>query len=64
MKKLAACWYSAPLFANDVVKETLRLPQSYVAMAFFTVGYPKVSVEAPLRKKLKRAVHKLNNWED
>jgi F420 biosynthesis protein FbiB-like protein len=59
MKKLAACWYCAPLFAKIIIKETLNLPESYVPMAFFTVGYPIKSVHAPPRKKLQEIIYEL-----
>ncbi|UCD01541.1 MAG: coenzyme F420-0:L-glutamate ligase [Promethearchaeota archaeon] len=53
MKKLAACWYCAPLFAKKIIKESLKLPESYIPMAFFTVGYPLKTIKAPDRKELK-----------
>ena len=40
MKKLAVCWYCAPLFAKNIIKNSLQLPETYIPMAFFTVGYP------------------------
>ena len=61
MKKLAACWYCAPLFAKEIVKKTLKLPRSYVPMAFFTVGYPIKEVKAPKRKELTEIIHELTN---
>ncbi|MFX1345158.1 MAG: coenzyme F420-0:L-glutamate ligase [Promethearchaeota archaeon] len=60
IKKLAACWYCAPLFAKNIIKKTLNLPESYVPMAFFTVGYPLKSVRAPPRKKLQEIIYELN----
>ena len=60
MKKLAACWYCAPLFAKDVIKKTLNLPQSYVPMALFTVGYPKTSIKPPSRKDVNDIIYELN----
>ncbi|TET61633.1 MAG: coenzyme F420-0:L-glutamate ligase [Promethearchaeota archaeon] len=53
MKKLAACWYCAPIFAKDIIKESLQLPDTYIPMAFFTVGYPLKAVKTPNRKELK-----------
>ncbi|MFX1490197.1 MAG: coenzyme F420-0:L-glutamate ligase [Promethearchaeota archaeon] len=48
VKKLAACWYCAPLFAKNIIKEVLNLPESYIPMAFFTVGHPlKTSLPPP-----------------
>ncbi|MHA1689435.1 MAG: coenzyme F420-0:L-glutamate ligase [Promethearchaeota archaeon] len=49
---LAACWYCAPLFAQEVIKETLALPKSYIPLAFITVGYPKKEIKAPSRKEI------------
>ena len=60
MKHLAACWYCAPLFAKNITKEALQLPQSYIPMAFFTVGYPTSSVKAPPRKSLKDIISEVN----
>jgi coenzyme F420-0:L-glutamate ligase/coenzyme F420-1:gamma-L-glutamate ligase len=58
-KGLAACWYCAPLFARDIIKESLKLPKSYVPMAFFTVGYSIREVKAPKRKQLKDIIFNL-----
>jgi coenzyme F420-0:L-glutamate ligase/coenzyme F420-1:gamma-L-glutamate ligase len=52
MKKLAACWYCAPLFAKEIIKESLKLPETYIPMAFFTVGFPLKPIKAPKRKNL------------
>ncbi len=51
-RNLAACWYCAPLFAKNIVKEVLKLPSSYVPMAFFTIGYSLKEQKTPVRKKL------------
>ncbi|MFX1315077.1 MAG: coenzyme F420-0:L-glutamate ligase [Promethearchaeota archaeon] len=59
MKNLAACWYCAPLFAKEIIKEVLELPKSYIPMAFFTVGYPLKSIKAPIRKSLNQIIFKL-----
>ena len=59
VKNLAACWYCAPLFAKSIVIKALKLPNSYVPMAFFTVGYPKKVQKAPIRKKLSDIIFKL-----
>ncbi len=60
MEKLAACWYCAPLFAENIIKTHLKLPENYIPVAFFTVGYPIKSVKAPKRKKLKEIIYELN----
>ncbi|MFX1409271.1 MAG: nitroreductase family protein [Promethearchaeota archaeon] len=59
MKKLAACWYCAPLFAQENIKKVLKLPKSYIPMAFFTVGYPSTSIKSPKRKTLNEIIFKL-----
>ena len=56
---LAACWYCAPLFAKDIIKETLKLPRDFVPMAFFSVGYPLRSVSPPPRKDLNEIIYEL-----
>ena len=53
IKNLAACWYCAPLFAKNIIKKTLHLPESYVPMAFFTVGYSTKDPPKTIRKDLK-----------
>lgn len=60
IKKLAGCWYCAPLFAKDIIKETLLLPESYIPMAFFTVGYPLKAVHPPPRKNLQDIIYEPN----
>lgn len=62
-ENLAACWYCAPLFSKEVVKESLQLPISYEPMAFFTVGYPINEMKAPARKKLRDIIYKLNKFK-
>jgi len=37
---LGACWMCAPLFAPDVVREALNLPNDWGAQAVITLGYP------------------------
>lgn len=37
---LGACWMCAPLFVPDLVREVLRLPDSWIPQALITVGYP------------------------
>ncbi len=37
---LGACWMCAPLFAPDVVRQTLDLPADWQPQALITVGFP------------------------
>ncbi len=59
IKGLAACWYCAPLFAKDIIKDTLNLPNSFIPMAFFTVGYSTKDSPKPNRKDLKDIIIKV-----
>ncbi len=59
IRDISACWYCAPLFTKEIVKKTLNLPESFVPMAFFTVGYPIKSPKAPARKKLEDIIFRL-----
>ena len=59
-KGLAACWYCAPLFTQDIVKTFLNLPGSFVPAAFFTVGYSAMDVKPPSRKRLEDVIFKLD----
>jgi len=61
IKKLAACWYCAPLFAKNIINQTLKLPESYVPMAFFTVGYSLMNIQAPPRKELQEIIFEPKN---
>jgi coenzyme F420-0:L-glutamate ligase/coenzyme F420-1:gamma-L-glutamate ligase len=56
---LASCWYCAPLFVKQIVKKFLKLPESFIPMALFTVGYPLDSMETPDRKQLSDIIYKI-----
>ena len=58
-KGLASCWYCAPLFAQEIVKNILNLPQSYIPMAFFTVGIAQDSINIPSRKEMNEIIFKI-----
>ncbi len=55
-KNIAACWYCAPLFAKEIVKKELNLPDNFDPMAFITVGYPSNVLKAPKRKTLNEII--------
>ena len=59
-KGLSACWYCAPLFAKEIIQEEMKLPRSFVPMAFFTVGYSTKTIQKPNRKGLKEIIFKIN----
>ncbi|MFX0103325.1 MAG: nitroreductase family protein [Candidatus Hodarchaeota archaeon] len=51
---LRACWYCAPLFVNDLVKEILGLPRGWETQAFITMGYPKRVGGEPVQARTSR----------
>jgi coenzyme F420-0:L-glutamate ligase/coenzyme F420-1:gamma-L-glutamate ligase len=57
---VSACWYCAPLFAKQIIKDVLKLPSSFVPMAFFTVGYSTKPTQKPYRKELKEIIFKIS----
>ncbi len=44
---LGACWMCAPLFAPDVVRQTLALPTHWQPQALITLGYPAETKTKP-----------------
>ncbi len=59
VRGLSACWYCAPLFAKEIIKNTLNLPSSFIPMAFFTVGQSLKTQQIPKRKDLKDIIFKV-----
>lgn len=52
---LGACWLCAPLFAPDVVRRVLELPQDWEPQGFVTIGYPaetRHKARAPLEERV------------
>lgn len=53
---LAACWICAPLFAPELVRETLALPPDWEPQGLITLGHPAETREknrAPIDTKVK-----------
>ncbi|MBI3089945.1 MAG: nitroreductase family protein [Candidatus Tectomicrobia bacterium] len=48
---LATCWYSAPLFCQEVVRRALDLPAGWQPLAIVIVGYAAVSPPLPPRRE-------------
>jgi coenzyme F420-0:L-glutamate ligase / coenzyme F420-1:gamma-L-glutamate ligase len=44
---LGACWYCAPAFCKQTVRETLNIPQEVEPSALILMGYPSESPNAP-----------------
>ena len=54
---LGSCWFCAPLFCQDVVRKTLKIPQHVDPQALITLGYPANRPNPPPRKTLEEIVH-------
>ena len=54
---LGSCWFCAPLFCQDVVRKTLRIPKHVDPQALITLGYPVNRPNPPSRKPLEDVVH-------
>ncbi len=51
-KGLGACWYSAPCFCKETVRQTLEIPDAVEPQAFVILGYPAETPTAPKKKSL------------
>lgn len=58
---LGSCWLCAPLFCQDVVRETLGIPGHIDPQALITLGYPTEKPNPPSRKPLEEILHQ-NCW--
>jgi coenzyme F420-0:L-glutamate ligase / coenzyme F420-1:gamma-L-glutamate ligase len=47
---LGACWYCAPAFCKQTVREVLKIPAGVEPSALIVLGYPAESPTAPARK--------------
>lgn len=54
---LGACWMCAPLFAPDVVRDALDLPDDWQPQALLTLGYP-----AEVKTKTRHPLEKMTLW--
>jgi nitroreductase len=53
---LAACWYCAPLFCQEVVRETLSLSDELHPQAIITLGIPVEVPDTPERSDFEMVV--------
>ncbi len=51
-KGLGACWYSAPCFCKETVRQKLGLPDGVEPQAFVILGYPAETPMVPKKKSL------------
>jgi coenzyme F420-0:L-glutamate ligase/coenzyme F420-1:gamma-L-glutamate ligase len=52
---LGACWMCAPLFAPEVVRDALALPETWEPQALITLGYPaeeKTKERSPVQSRV------------
>lgn len=49
---LGACWYCAPAFCKDKVREVLKIPETVEPAALIMMGYPADSPPIPPKKAL------------
>ncbi len=49
---LGGCWYAAPGFCKETVRQQLKIPSEVEPQAFIVLGYPAEHPSAPTRKKL------------
>ncbi len=56
---LGACWRCAPLFAKDIVRKVLNIPEDVEPQALIEVGYPDEKPSPPPRKPIEEVLH----WE-
>jgi coenzyme F420-0:L-glutamate ligase/coenzyme F420-1:gamma-L-glutamate ligase len=53
---LAACWMCAPLFSQEIVRETLMLPPSWDPQGLIILGFPEGEGRVRSRKPLEEVV--------
>lgn len=58
---LGGCWYCAPAFCKEVVREVLKIPPEIESSALIVLGLPDESPIAPTRKPLKEYCY-LDVW--
>ena len=58
---LSSCWFCAPLFCQDAVREILKIPTEIEPQALITIGYADEKPQPPSRKELKDIIL-LNYW--
>jgi coenzyme F420-0:L-glutamate ligase / coenzyme F420-1:gamma-L-glutamate ligase len=58
---VGACWFSAPSFCKDVVRNVLEIPESVEPQAMVTLGFPDEQPLVPNRKPLAQYCFE-NKW--
>ncbi len=58
---LGSCWFCAPLFCQDTVRDILNIPNYIEPQALITMGYPIEKPDPTPRNPLEKIVHK-DHW--
>jgi F420 biosynthesis protein FbiB-like protein len=58
---LGACWFCAPMFCPEIVREVLKVPKNVKPQALITLGYPAERPKIPPRKPIEALVYQ-NVW--
>jgi coenzyme F420-0:L-glutamate ligase/coenzyme F420-1:gamma-L-glutamate ligase len=61
---LGACWYCAPLFCPETIKQALELSEEIVPQALLILGEPDETPDAPLRHAFEDVVTFIDETED
>jgi coenzyme F420-0:L-glutamate ligase/coenzyme F420-1:gamma-L-glutamate ligase len=51
-KTVGACWFCAPIFCKETVRQVLKIPEDAEPQALIALGYPAEKPRAPYRKPL------------
>jgi coenzyme F420-0:L-glutamate ligase/coenzyme F420-1:gamma-L-glutamate ligase len=51
-KSLGACWFCAPVFCKEAVRQILKIPEEIEPQALIALGYPAEKPRAPRRESL------------
>ena len=62
-KGLGACWYCAPIFCKNIVKEILHLPTNFEPQALVTIGYPS-EIPATPKRKPSQDIFRIGYWNE
>jgi coenzyme F420-0:L-glutamate ligase/coenzyme F420-1:gamma-L-glutamate ligase len=49
-KNLGACWFCAPIFCKETVRQVLKIPEDVEPQALIAIGYPAEKPPVPNRK--------------
>ncbi|UCE15710.1 MAG: nitroreductase family protein [Candidatus Bathyarchaeota archaeon] len=60
---LGSCWFCAPLFCQDVVRQVLKVPHNVEPQALITLGHSDELLEPLPRKALQEIVYQ-DRWGD